>query len=70
MVQLENVKPVKMQTTDNGVKITLELDQEAVEHIKAFQEFFHDDQPLDRKIAELLQVALVKFAWGRKNAIM
>ena len=70
MVQLENVKPVKMQETDNGVKITLELDRESVEHIKAFQEFFHDDQPLDRKIAELLQVALVKFAWGRKNAIM
>ena len=70
MVQLENVKPVKMQETDNGVKITLELDQEAVEHIKAFQEFFKDNQPLDRKSAELLQVALVKFAWGRKNAIM
>ena len=70
MVQLENVKPVKMQTTDNGVKITLELDQEAVNHIKASQDFFHDEQPLDRKIAELMQVALVKFAWGRKNAIM
>ena len=70
MVQLENVKPVKMQETDNGVKITLEIDQEAVEHVKASQQFFKDDQPLDRKIAELMQVALVKFAWGRKNAIM
>ena len=70
MVQLENVKPVKMQETDNDVKITLEIDQEAVEHVKASQQFFKDDQPLDRKIAELMQVALVKFAWGRKNAIM
>ena len=70
MVQLENVKPVKMQETDNGVKITLEIDQEAVEHVKASQQFFKDDQPLDRKVAELMQVALVKFAWGRKNAIL
>ena len=70
MLTLENVKPVKMQTTEDGVKITLELDQEAVNRIKASQDFFHDDQPLDRKIAELMQVALVKFAWGRKNAIL
>lgn len=67
---LENVKPVEMQTTDNGVTITLEIDQEAVEHIIASQEFFHDKQPLDRKIAEMMQVALIKFAWGRKNMVV
>ena len=70
MVPLENVKPVDMKKTSNGIVITLEIDQEAVEHVKASQQFFKDDQPLDRKIAELMQVALVKFAWGRKNAIM
>lgn len=70
MVQLENVKPVDMKKTSNGIVITLEIDQEAVEHVKASQQFFKDDQPLDRKVAELMQVALVKFAWGRKNAIL
>jgi len=70
MLPLENVKPVEMQETDNGVKITLEVDKEAVEHIKACLEFYHDDQPLDRKIAEYLQVALVKYAWGKRHAIL
>lgn len=70
MVPLENVKPVKMKETENGVVITLEIDQEAINHVKASMQFFHDDQPLDRKLAEYMQVALVKFAWGRKNAIL
>ena len=70
MLPLENVKPVEMKTTNNGIVITLEIDQEAVNHVRAFQDAFKDDQPLDRKIAEMMQVALFKFAWGRKNAIM
>ena len=67
---LENVKPIDMKTTEHGVIITLEIDKEAVDHIKASQEFFHDNQSLDRKIAEMMQVALVKFAWGRKNMVV
>lgn len=70
MLPLENVKPVEMKATNNGIVITLEIDQEAVNHVRASQEAFKDDQPLDRKIAEMMQVALVKFAWGRKNAIL
>ena len=70
MVPLKNVKPIELKKTENGVLVTLEIDQEAVNHVKASQEFFKDEQPLDRKIAEMMQVALVKFAWGRRNAIL
>lgn len=70
MLELKNVKPVDMKVLDRGILVTLEIDQEAVNHIRASQDFFKDNQPLDRKVAEYLQVALVKFAWGRKNAIL
>ena len=70
MLELKNVKPVDMKVLDRGILVTLEIDQEAVNHVRAFQDAFKDEQPLDRKIAEMMQVALVKFAWGRKNAIL
>ena len=70
MLELKNVKPVDLKVLDRGILVTLEIDQEAVNHVRAFQDAFKDEQPLDRKIAEMMQVALVKFAWGRKNAIL